>query len=78
MTNREFYILTSEFTSNPSETLEDVGRVLKRRLIDFTAATKLRDLVRAGRVNEVRAKLDTIIRTNARSAQDIKPDPLDN
>lgn len=78
MTNREFYTLTSEFTATRSETLEAIGRVLKCRLIDFTAATKFRDLVRTGRVSEVRATLDKIIKINARSTQTLEFDPLDN
>ena len=78
MTNQEFDMLTSEFTVSRSETLEAVGRVLKRRLIDFTAATKFRDLVRAGRVIEVRATLDKIIRTNARPTRALEPDLLDS
>ena len=65
MTDREFYLHNLKFTATRDETFEAIGRVLKRRLIDFTAATKLRDLVRAGRIDEARARLDKIIKTNA-------------
>jgi hypothetical protein len=46
------------YTLVQGQALEAVGDALKRRRIDFAAATELRDLVRAGRVEEVMAALD--------------------
>lgn len=48
------------YTVAQGRALEAIGNALKRRLIDFTAATELRDLVRAGRVAEARAALNRL------------------
>lgn len=54
-------MLGSDLTATRSDTLGAIGDGLKRRLLDFAAATKLRDLTRSGRVDEVRATLKGII-----------------
>lgn len=51
------------YTVVQGEALEAVGDALKRRLIDFAVATELRDLVRAGRLDEVRTTLSVIAGT---------------
>lgn len=47
-------------TGTQSEALDAIGDALKRRLIDFGAATTLRDLVRAGHVDKARTTLNEI------------------
>ena len=40
-------------TTAQSSALEAIGHAFKHQLIDFTAATELRDLARAGHTDEV-------------------------
>ncbi len=44
-------------TSAQSEALDAIGEALKSRRINFHIATKLRDLVRSGRVDEAQERL---------------------
>lgn len=53
------------YTVIQSEALDAVGDALKRRLIDFGAATTLRDLVRAGHVDEARTTLNKLASTSS-------------
>ena len=45
------------YAAAQGETLDMIGSAFKRHLIDFEAATALRDLVRAGHPDEARAAL---------------------
>lgn len=57
-----------KYTVAQSSALEAIGKAFKGDLIDFEAATELRDLVRAGRTDEASAALDTL--TLTRTAQE--------
>jgi len=51
------------YTAEQVELLNAVGKALTCQLIDFTAATELRDQIRAGRPNEARTTLTEIADT---------------
>lgn len=54
------------YTVAQSETLEAVGAALKRRRINFATATELRNLIRAGHVEQVSAALNDATNANVR------------
>lgn len=61
MTDRKLHTLPAlRYTVMQGDVVEAIEDALKRRQIDFAAATELRDLVRAGQLGEVRAALDAI------------------
>jgi hypothetical protein len=45
------------YTADQSKALDEIGNALKHGQIDFYIATKLRDLVKAGQLHEVRERL---------------------
>lgn len=47
----------SMYTPAQRQTIDAIGSALKHRRIDFKAATKLRDLVRLGRLDEALERL---------------------
>ena len=51
------------YTAEQIELLDAVGKALTCQLIDFTAATELRDQIRAGRPNEAKTTLTEIADT---------------
>lgn len=51
------------YTAEQVELLDAVGKALTYQLIDFTAATELRDQIRAGRPNKARTTPNEIADT---------------
>ena len=51
--------MKTELIENRYEALDAIGHALKRGLVSFAEATKLRDLARSGRVDEVEKRLTT-------------------